>query len=164
MPVQPVPPPKWPKAINTVRILTWVQVALVMITGNCSFGMPLVAAIGWPVERFNLHEDPAGVAIPWAWAMGFAAIFTYACFTNRWAGEADRRARTTIMIGTAVLVSLTAVTITGFAMWEPTFAVVVLIAAAPSLIIQAIVLRCVYCGEGRRWFEREGVEQVAPEP
>lgn len=55
--VRPVPRPEWPKAISAVRVLTGVQVALVMITGNCSFGIPLVAVIGWPIERFNWHED-----------------------------------------------------------------------------------------------------------
>lgn len=160
--LQPVPPPKWPKVINTVRFLTGLQVALVMICGNCSFGLPLLGAIAWPAERFNWNEDPAGFATPWAWAVGLAAILTYAHFTNRWAGEADRRARTTIIIGTAVLVGLTALTVP-IMMWEPGLTTVILIAAAPSLIVQAIVLRCVYGREGRRWFAREGVEPVASE-
>ncbi|MEU5156204.1 hypothetical protein [Glycomyces sp. NPDC021274] len=151
--LQPVPRAKWPKAITTARILTRVQVALVMITGNCSFGFPLVIAIAWPVERFDWHEDPGGIAIIWAWVIGFAAIVTYACLIDLWAGEADRRARTTIIIGTAVLVGFTAVTIATFAIWEPALAVVVLIGATPSLIVQAIVLRCVYGWEGRRWFD-----------
>lgn len=162
--VRPVPRPEWPKVITTARVLTGVQVALVMITGNCSFGIPLASAIAWPVEVFNWHEDPGGIAILWAWVIGFAAILTYACFTNTWAGEADRRARTTIIIGTAVLVGLTALTGAAFAFWEPALAVIVLIAAAPSLIVQAIVLRCVFGPEGRRWFERERLEQVVTEP
>ncbi|MDA1358073.1 hypothetical protein O1R50_00445 [Glycomyces luteolus] len=149
--VRPIPRPKRPKVISTVRILTGVQVALVMVTGNCSFGIPLAGAIAWPAERFNWHEDPGGIAILWAWVIGFAAIFTYACFTNRWAGEADRRARTTIIIGTAVLVGLTALTIP-IMVWEPALTTIILIAAAPSLILQAIVLRCAYGPQGRRWF------------
>ena len=161
--LQPVPPPKWPKVINTVRFLTGLQVALVMICGNCSFGFALLAAITWAAERLNWSENAAGDAIPWAWGVGFAAILTYAYFTNRWAGRADRRARTTIIIGTAVLVVLTAVTIS-MAGSDTSWIKIILLAAAPSLIIQAIVLRCVYGREGQRWFEREGVEPVAPEP
>ncbi|GAA2132830.1 hypothetical protein [Glycomyces algeriensis] len=103
-----------------------------------------------------------GFAVPWAWGVGFAAIFTYAYFTNRWAGRADRRARTTIIIGTAVLVGLTVLTLPMMG-WEGGVAWV-LIAATPSLIIQTIVLRCVHGREGRRWFEREGAEPVDPEP
>lgn len=152
MPLQPVPPPKLPSAIGTVRALTVVQVALVMICGNCSFGFPLLAAIAWATERFNWNEDVAEFAIPWSWAVGFAAIFTYAYVTNRWVDRADRRARTTIIAGTVVLVGLTAVTIpvTG---WDTSGVNLVLLAAAPSLIIQAIALRCVYGREGRRWFD-----------
>ncbi|MFC3495166.1 MFS transporter [Glycomyces rhizosphaerae] len=150
--LRPVPSPDWPKAISTMRVLTGVQVVLVMICGNCSFGFPLLAAISWAAERFNWNEDAAGFAIPLAWAVGFAAIFTYAYFTNRWAGRADRRARTTIIIGTSVLVGFTAVTIP-FTTWAPGLIMIILGAAAPSLIIQAIVLRCVYGREGRRWFD-----------
>lgn len=151
MSLQPVPPPKWPKVISTVRVLTGVQVALVMICGNCSFGVPLLAAIVWVAERFNWNEDAAAFGIFWAWALGFAAIFTYAYFTNRWAGRADRRARTTIIIGTAVLVVFTAATISIVGS-NADWIAITLLAAAPSLIMQAIVLRCVYGREGRRWF------------
>lgn len=129
-----------------------------MICGNCSFGLPLVGAIGWVIERFDWHED-SSIAILWAWGVGFAAISTYAYFTNRWAGRADRRARTTIIIGTAVLVGFTALTIGFVAMWDPQLIKIVLVAAAPSLIIQAIVLRCVYGGEGLDWF---GDSEAAP--
>ena len=160
--LQPVPPPKWPKVISTVRALTGVQVALVMICGNCSFGWPLASAIAWVVERFNWHED-ATIAIPWAWGVGFAAISTYAYFTNRWAGRggppgadhdyhwnggAGRLDRCNhsdrVRYGTG---------------WN-----FVLFAAVPSLILQAIVLWCVFGREGRRWFARKGVEPVAPGP
>jgi MFS family permease len=147
--LQPVPPPKWPNVISTLRVLTGVQVALVMICGNCSFGYPILVAISWAAERFNWHENAVGFAIPWAWAVGFAAIFVYAFCTNRWAGRADRRARITIIIGTSVLVGCTAVgTQTAWFQYP-----IVLAAAAPSLIIQAIVLRCAYGREGRRWFD-----------
>ena len=61
-----------------------------------------------------------------------------------------------------MLVGFTAVTVP-IMMWEPGLTTVMLIAAAPSLIVQAIVLRCVYGREGRRWFAREGVEPVASE-
>lgn len=149
--VQPATRPELPKVITTVRALTVVQVVLVMIGGNCSFGIALFAAIAWPIDRFNWHEDPS-VAIPWAWAVGFAAISTYAYFTNRWACRGDRRARTTIIVGTAVLVGFTAVAIL-FLPWDPVFVTVILLAAAPSLIVQAILLRCVYGREGRRWFD-----------
>jgi hypothetical protein len=149
--VQPVPTPEWPKVITTVRILTGVQVALIMILGNCSFGFPLVLAIGWVTALFN--EEAADFAVPWAWAVGFAAIFIYAYFTNRWAAQADRRARTTIIIGTAVLVVFTAATAAFLGWLFPGLLVVILPAAAPSLILQVIVLRCVYGREGRRWFE-----------
>lgn len=158
--LRPVPRPKWPKVITAVRVLTGVQVALVMITGNCSFGIPLASVIAWPAELFNWHEDPGGIAILWAWAIGFTAILTYAYFTNTWAGEADRRARTTIIIGTAVLVGLAALTGVAFAFWEPVLTAIVLIAAAPSLIVQAIVLRCVYGPEGRRWFNSSEADRM----
>jgi hypothetical protein len=147
-----VPSPDWPKTIARVRVLTGVQVVLVMILGNCSFGIPLLGAFAWAAERFELSEDPAGFGIPLAWAVGFAAIFTYAFFTIRWAGRADRRARTTIVIGMAVLVALTAAAlpITG---WDPGFVTLILLAAEPSFIVQTIVLGCVYGREGQRWFD-----------
>ncbi|WP_205323987.1 hypothetical protein [Glycomyces sp. YM15] len=151
--VQPVPHPKWPKVITTVRVLTGLQVALVMILGNCSFGVPLLGAIAWITTQFS--EDAADFAILWTWAVGFAAIFTYAYFTNRWAGRADRRARTTIIIGAVVLVSFTAVAIAVIGWVDRDLLIYVLPAATPSLFIQAIVLRCVYGREGRRWFEGE---------
>lgn len=154
--VQPVPRPRWPKIITNLRILTGVQVALVMIGGNCSFGIPLAAAIAWPVEWLDLHEDPGGIAIILAWVVGLAAILTYAYFTNHWAGEADRRARTTIIIGTAVLVGLTALTIPIMVLL-PDLTTIMLTAAAPSLILQAIALRCVYGPQGRRWFDGNGL-------
>jgi hypothetical protein len=156
--VQPVPTPEWPKVIATMRILTKVQVALVMILGNCSFGFPLVVAIGWAAALFN--EEAADFAVPWAWVVGFAAIFTYAYFTNRWAAQADRRARTTIIIGTTVLVVFTAATAAFVGWLIPGLIMVILPAAAPSLIVQAIVLRCVYGREGRRWFN--GGETARP--
>ncbi|THV28301.1 hypothetical protein [Glycomyces paridis] len=153
--VRPVPTPRWPTAISTARVLNRLQVALVMIGGNCSFGFPLLVAIVWPIERFDLHENAAGVGIPVAWIIGFAAICTYAIFTNRWAGRADRRARTTVVIATAVLAGFTALTLLASAR-TPGLAIVVLVAAAPSLIVQAFVLRCVYGPQGHRWFERSG--------
>lgn len=149
--VQPVARPDWPRVISTVRVLTGVQVALVMVFGNCSFGVPLAAAISWAIELLNLNED-ASLGIPWAWAIGFAAIFTYSCFTIRWAGEADRRARTTVVIAMVVLATFTAIT-AAFAAWVwPGLIAVVLLTAAPSLIIQTIVLRCVFSDEARQWF------------
>jgi hypothetical protein len=147
--VQPVPSPKWPPVITTVRNLTGIQVVLVMIFGNCSFGIPLLGAIIWTSVRFDWN-DVAGFGIPLAWTIGFAAILIYAYFTNRWAARADRRARTTIIIGTAVLICFTAAAIPLFG-WGAV--AVVILAAAPSLTIQAIVLRCVYGREGRRWFD-----------
>lgn len=159
--LQPVPRPKWPKAITTARILTRVQVALVMITGNCSFGIPLVAAIGWTATRLDGTEDGFGFAVPWAWAVGFAAILSYAIFTDRWAVRADRRALTTINIGTTVLLGFTALAIP-IVIWlgDPELTMVVLLAAAPSLIVQAIVLRCVYGPDGRRWFASSEAAQL----
>ncbi|MDN3238524.1 hypothetical protein [Glycomyces tritici] len=150
--VRPVPPHPWPKAISTARSLTGIQVALVMICGNCSFGLPLLGAIAWVTERLSQHGNADDYVILWTWVVGFAAIVTYAYFTNRWAGRADRRARTTIIIGTAVLVGFTALTIGFVTMLDPQLIKFVLIAAAPSLILQAVVLRCVYGGEGRDWF------------
>lgn len=151
MSVQPVSPPQLPRVISTVRALTGSQVALVMICGNCSFGLPLFGAIVWAAERFNWNQNVVGwFGIPLVWAVGFAAIFTHAHFTIRWTGRADRRARTTIIIGTAVLVGLTAATIPiGFDEDEISF---ILVAPMPSLIVQAIVLWCVFGREGRRWF------------
>ena len=149
--VQPVTRPDWPKAIATVRVLTGWQVALVMVFGNCSFGITLLRAIGWIAERLNWTEDPLGFGILGAWTVGLAAIIIYAHFTIRWARRADRRARTTIIIGTAILVGLTvaAIPISGS---DPEAFVVVLLFAAPSLIVQAVVLRRVYGRDGRRWF------------
>lgn len=64
-----------------------------------------------------------------------------------------------------MLIGLTAVTIPiGMEIGGSELTTVVLIAAAPSLIIQAVVLRCVYGREGRRWFEPEGPARVDPEP
>jgi hypothetical protein len=150
--VRPVPRSDRPHAISTVRALTGCQVVLVMLCGNCSFGWPLVAGFGWLANYFGLAADPLGFGILAAWAVGLAAIVTYAFFTDRWTVRADRRARTTVIIGTAVLVSFTAAAI---AVWKwngEDITVVVLLTATPSLIIQAIVLRCVYGREGRRWF------------
>lgn len=159
--VRPVPGPKVPNAIGNARVLTWGQIALVMICGNCSFGWPLFAAFSLPADRFNWSDDPAGFAIPWAWAVGFAAIFTYAYFVNRWADRADRRARTTIIIGTAVLVSLTIAAIVMWG-WAQSITPFILLTSAPSLIVQAIVLGLVYSSEAQRWFS--GRWSVAPEP
>jgi len=153
--VQPAPRPRRPKAIATVRALTGCQVVLVMLCGNCSFGWTLVAAFGWLADHFGLAADPLSFGIYSAWAVGFAAIVTYAFFTDRWTVRADRRARTTIIIGTAVLVSFTAAAI---AIWKwngDDITPAILLAAAPSLIIQAIVLKCVYGREGQRWFDGE---------
>jgi hypothetical protein len=157
--VQPVPTPKWPKVIGTVQALTGLQVALVMLCGNCSYGWALVGAFSWVAEYFDLAVDPFSFGVYSAWAVGFAAIFTYACFTSRWAGRADRRARTTILIGTAVLVGFTAVTIAFMGVGDPQFTKIILIAAAPSLIIQAVVLQCVYGREGSRWFNSSETTQ-----
>jgi hypothetical protein len=158
--VQPVPRPKRPSVITTARTLTWIQVALVMICGNCSFGWALQWAFASAAEYFGIAADPFGFGVLSAWAIGFAAISTYAYVVHRWSGRADRRARTTIIIGTAVLVGCTAVAIP--VLWPNVG--LVLVASAPSLILQAIVVECVYCREGRRWFKRERFDRVAAEP
>jgi hypothetical protein len=158
--VQPVPKSRWPKAIKTVRVLTVMQVVLVMLCGNCSFGWTLVAGFGWLANYFGLTADPLGFGIYSAWAVGFAAIVTYAIFTDRWTVRADRRARTTIIIGTAVLVSFTAAAI---AIWKwngDDITAAILLAAAPPLIIQAIALRCVFGHEGRRWFASSEADRM----
>jgi hypothetical protein len=149
--LQPVPRPERPRAINTVRALTAVQVALVMVCGNCSFGWPLAMAIFWVAEYFGAAAE--SFAILGAWAVGFAAITTYAYFVHRWSARADRRARTTIIIGTAVLVGCAAGAIPLLGGSVPETAQFVLLASAPSLLIQAIVLWRVYGREGRRWFD-----------
>lgn len=155
--VRPVTRPKWPRVISTVRVLTGVQVALVMITGNCSFGIPLVGAFVWTAERFGwAAKDAIGYGILFAWVGGFAAIFTYAYVTIRWVGRADRRARTAISIATAVLATFTAAAIP-IMEWDSNTAGIILITSAPSLVVQLIVLDLVSDREGRRWFEsREG--------
>ncbi|GAA2284870.1 hypothetical protein GCM10009853_044540 [Glycomyces scopariae] len=158
---QPVPPPPWPRFISTVRVLTSVQVALVMVCGNCSFGWPLLATFTWATERFDWHEDAVGFAVLWAWVVGFAAMLIYASFTIRWAGLADRRARAAIIVGTAVLVAFTAASISLMG-GDPPMVGIILITATPSLIVQLIVLRCVYGREGRRWFEH-GPNPSGPE-
>jgi hypothetical protein len=158
--VQPVPKSRWPKAIKTVRVLTVMQVVLVMLCGNCSFGWTLVAGFGWLANYFGLTADPLGFGIYSAWAVGFAAIVTYAIFTDRWTVRADRRARTTIIIGTVVLVSFTAAAI---AIWRWTgddITGAILVAAAPPLILQAIALGCVFGHEGRRWFASSEADRM----
>jgi hypothetical protein len=149
--LQPAPRPKWPNVISTVRALTGVQVALVMVCGNCSFGWPLAMAIFWVARYFGVAGE--SFAFFGAWAVGFAAITTYAYFVYRWSARADRRARTTIIIGTAVLVGCAAGAVPLLGGSVPETAQLVLLASAPSLLIQAIVLRCVYGREGRRWFD-----------
>jgi hypothetical protein len=158
--VQPVPKSRWPKAIKTVRVLTVMQVVLVMLCGNCSFGWTLALGIGWAAKYFGLTADVIGFGIPSAWIVGFAAIFTYAYFTNRWAARADHRARTTIIIGTVVLVSFTAAAI---AIWRwngDDITGAILVAAAPPLILQAIALGCVFGHEGRRWFASSEADRM----
>lgn len=152
--VRPAPSPKRPTVITTVRVLTWIQVVLVMICGNCSFGWTLFAAFAWVAEYFDLAADPFGFGMLSAWAVGLAAISTYAYFVHRWSGRADRRAQTTIIIGTAVLVACTVgAAVIGV---DQNTTAIFLIAAAPSLIVQAIVLGCAYSWEGRRWFATRG--------
>lgn len=158
--VRPVPRSDWPRAISTVRTLTGWQVALVMILGNCSFGMPLLEAIMWTATQLN-WDDALGYAILLAWAVGLAAIATYAHLTIRWAGRADRRARIVIIIGTATLVCLTALAVPPTE-WDSHSIGFVLLVAAPSLHIQAVVLRCVYGREGRRWFAKPRDESEDP--
>ncbi|MFG3340070.1 hypothetical protein [Glycomyces sp. NPDC048151] len=149
--VRPVPTPSWPKVIARVRVLTGWQVALVMLGGNCSFGVPLAAAISGIAMLFG-WDDVAEYGAPLAWAVGFAAIFTHAYFTTRWAGRADRRARITVVIAMVVLATFTAITVVFVALIWPALIWVVLLTAAPSLIIQTVVPRCAFGPEGRRWF------------
>jgi hypothetical protein len=150
--VRPVPGRNRPKVVSTVRVLTGWQVALVMVFGDCSFGVPLLGAITWTATQLN-WDDGAEYGIPLAWAFGLAAIVTYAHFTIRWTARVDRRARTTVAIGMAVLVTFTAITLAIAVWWWPGSIPVVLLTAAPSLIIQAIVIQCVYGREGQRWFD-----------
>jgi hypothetical protein len=157
--VRPVPRSDWPRAISTLRVLTGWQVALVMVFGNCSFGVPLLGAITWTASQLN-WDDGAEYGIPLTWAVGLAAIATYAHFTIRWAGRADRRARATVVVGSAVLVTFTAITAAIAAWWWPGSIPVVLLTAAPSLIIQGIALRCVYGSEARRWFASSEADRM----
>lgn len=162
--LRPVPRRDWPNAITTVSVLTWVQVALVMICGNCSFGWALLAAFAWVADYFDLAVDPFGFGVLTAWAVGFAAISTYAYFVQRWSARADRRARITILIGTAVLAGCTAGAVLGVGAVPLDNIKLILLAAAPSLLIQAIVLRCAYGPEGRRWFngsKADGMDRSA---
>jgi hypothetical protein len=58
-----------------------------------------------------------------------------------------------------VLVGFTAVSLP-LAGWHQGFATIALIAAAPSLVIQAIALGCVYGRAGRRWFGGRGTARM----
>ncbi|GAA2164181.1 hypothetical protein GCM10010403_47120 [Glycomyces rutgersensis] len=156
--VRPVPKPNRPTVITATRTLTWIQVALVMICGNCSFGWALLGAFAWVAIYFDL-SDPFGFGMLSAWIVGFAAITTYAYFVHRWSSRADRRARTTVVIGTAVLVACIAGAFRALGS-NPNEAGIVLFASVPSLIVQAIVLGCVYGPEGRRWFASGAVGRM----
>lgn len=54
-----------------------------------------------------------------------------------------------------MLVGLAALTIPVM-VWVPDLTTILILAAAPSLIVQAVVLGCVHGREGRRWFETGG--------
>lgn len=123
----------------------------------------------WPTYLPVLFFIADELGPPWDWvSVAFVLVLAigsivYAATTAILLGKGDRRGRTGVAIGLAVVLVLSATAMAAAAA-EGDLAWWVLPTVLPSVILQTIAWACTRSASAEQWFREHDSDRVAPEP